>query len=320
MWCLNGYTQAMIWPPIMRIFAEMMQEEKKVKYCVHITSTMALGTLVSYLLSAAMIGLAGWRYVFFAAAVCMITAALVFKRGFGKVDKLAEKNSEPEDEEKQKHFDEKEMKTKEKVSAMPFSQVLAHSGLLLLLIPVIVHGILKDGVTAWVPTYISETFLASPTISILVTTMLPVINLTGAYAAQFMYHRFFGKQEVKTASFFFMIATGALLLLWKLGSVHMFLTAGLLSVITASMMAVNTLFVNLLPLQYEKEGRVSTVSGFLNAMAYVGCAISTYGIGVLVQRVGWNITIFAWLFITAIAMVVCFVLRKRAFQVRRREE
>ena len=44
-WCVNGYTQAMIWPPIMRIFAKMMTEERKVKYCVHITSTMAVGTL-----------------------------------------------------------------------------------------------------------------------------------------------------------------------------------------------------------------------------------------------------------------------------------
>lgn len=311
-WGANGYTQAMIWPPIMRIFAEMMQEEKKVKYCVHITSTMAVGTLVSYLLSAAMIGIAGWKYVFFAAAVCMIAAALVFKGGFRNVEKNAGKFGKSEDGIKMKE-------TKASASAVPFSWLLVNSGLFLILVPVVVHGILKDGVTAWVPTYISETFLASPTISILVTTMLPVINLTGAYAAQFMYRRFFGRQEVKTAAFFFMIATGALFLLWKFGSVNMFLTAGLLSMITASMMAVNTLFVNLLPLRFEKEGRVSTVSGFLNAMAYVGCAVSTYVIGVLVQRVGWSITIFAWLFITAIAMAFCYILRKRSFSVRKRE-
>ncbi len=137
---------------------------------------------------------------------------------------------------------------------MPFAKLLTASGLLFLLIPVVVHGVLKDGVTSWVPTCISETFMASPTLSVLVTTMLPVINLTGAYAAQFMYRRFFQKQEVKTASFFFLIATGALVLLWRFSAVNMFLTAGLLSVITASMMAVNTLFVNLLPLHFEKEG------------------------------------------------------------------
>ena len=85
-WCANGYTQAMIWPPIMRIFAKMMTEERKVKYCVHITSTMAVGTLASYLLSAAMIAAAGWRFVFYAAAVCMCGTALVFWRGFARVE------------------------------------------------------------------------------------------------------------------------------------------------------------------------------------------------------------------------------------------
>ncbi|WP_333650579.1 MFS transporter [Lacrimispora sp.] len=312
-WCANGYTQAMIWPPIMRIFAKMMTEEKKMKYCIHITSTMAVGTLASYLLSAAMIAAAGWRYVFYAASVCMCAAALVFRGGFAKVEAYAQKYEENESE--------KLVEGNEKtVSAMPFSQVLVSSGLVFLLVPVVVHGVLKDGVTSWVPTYISETFLASPTISILVTTMLPVINLTGAYAAQFMYRRYFGRQEVKTATFFFLTATGALFLLWRFSAVNMFLTAGLLSVITASMMAVNTLFVNLLPLHFEREGRVSTVSGFLNAMAYLGCAISTYGIGVLVQHAGWDITIFGWLLITAAAMAVCFVLKNKPFTAGEKEE
>lgn len=328
-WCANGYTQAMIWPPIMRIFAKMMTEERKVKYCVHITSTMAVGTLASYLLSAAMIAAAGWRFVFYAAAVCMCGAALVFWRGFAKVEAYSAKHGAAEayggviehggvveSGNVVKYEKTTEQGKAADTGSMPFGQLLTASGLLFLLIPVVVHGVLKDGVTSWVPTYISETFMASPTLSILVTTMLPIINLTGAYAAQFMYRRFFQKQEVKTASFFFLIATGALVLLWRFSAVNMFLTAGLLSVITASMMAVNTLFVNLLPLRFEKEGRVSTVSGFLNAMAYLGCAISTYGIGVLVQHAGWQVTIFGWLAITAAAMAVCFALRNRVFTVK----
>lgn len=320
-WCANGYTQAMIWPPIMRIFAKMMTEERKVKYCVHITSTMAVGTLASYLLSAAMIAAAGWRFVFYAAAVCMCASALVFRRGFKMVETYSADHGDGDERGNAAVYEKKGERRKETENgSMPFAKLLTASGLLFLLIPVVVHGVLKDGVTSWVPTYISETFMASPTLSVLVTTMLPVINLTGAYAAQFMYRRFFQKQEVKTASFFFLIATGALVLLWRFSAVNMFLTAGLLSVITASMMAVNTLFVNLLPLHFEKEGRVSTVSGFLNAMAYLGCAISTYGIGVLVQHMGWQVTIFGWLAMTAAALAVCFALRKQVFTVKSKKE
>lgn len=314
-WCANGYTQAMIWPPIMRIFAKMMTEERKVKYCVHITSTMTLGTLFSYLLSAGMIAAVEWRFVFFAAAVCMCLAALVFKHGFTTVERysLMQEKQICEDvigEHTVDHVTNENMLAGQGASSMPFSKLLVTSGLLVLLVPVVVHGVLKDGVTSWIPTYISETFQVSATMSVLVTTMLPIVNLTGAYAAQFMYRRFFHRQEVKTAAFFFFVAMVGLVLLWRFSAVNMFLAAGLLSVITASMMAVNTLFVNLLPLRFEKEGRVSTVSGFLNSMAYLGCAISTYGIGVFVQHAGWKAMIFGWLLMTVVAMMVCFMGRK----------
>lgn len=49
-WGINGYAQAMIWPPIIRIFAEMVSREQKMKFCVDIVSSQVLGTLASYLL------------------------------------------------------------------------------------------------------------------------------------------------------------------------------------------------------------------------------------------------------------------------------
>ena len=44
-WGINGYAQAMIWPPIIRIFAEMVSREQKMKFCVDIVSSQVLGTL-----------------------------------------------------------------------------------------------------------------------------------------------------------------------------------------------------------------------------------------------------------------------------------
>ena len=164
------------------------------------------------------------------------------------------------------------------------------------------------------PTYIQEIFHTSSSFSILITTVLPIVNLTGAYAAQFMYQKFFQKQEIRTVAFFFVIATGALLGLWKFGDVSVVVTVVLLGIITASMMAVNTLVVNLLPLHFVKMGRAATVSGFLNSMAYLGTAISTFTIGIMVESSGWNRTIFGWFIMTAAAMVICFLLYKKKFE------
>lgn len=303
-WCINGYAQAMIWPPIIRIFAEMLEEKTKLRFCINIISTQALGTLASYLLSAAVIYLNGWNGVFFVAAALLIAAALLWDIKFRKIEKFSmEFGIEDGTKDGIKS-------SSRKVNQVPFLSILTGSGILVILIPVIVHGVLKDGVTSWVPTYISETFLTSPALSILVTTVLPVINLTGAYAAQYLYRKW-KKQETKTAACFFLAATVSLLCLWLFGSKSLLLTVILLSVITASMMAVNTIFVNLLPLRFERAGRVSTVSGFLNSMAYLGCAISTFTIGIMVQNNGWKNTILSWLGITFLALIICILFRNK---------
>ena len=77
------------------------------------------------------------------------------------------------------------------------------------------------------------------------------------------------------------------------------------------MMAVNTLFVNMLALRFENVGRVSTVSGFLNSMAYLGTAISTFTIGVMVEKLGWNLTIGSWVAVTFVALLLCIVYKNR---------
>lgn len=304
-WGINGYAQAMIWPPIIRIFAEMLEEKHKMKYCINIVSSQVVGTLAAYLLAAGVMWIAGWRSVFGAAAVCLAFMALVWIRGFGKVERFSLAHGSQGRQEEQKTSS---------VVQESFSRVLAVSGLAMVIFPVVVHGMLKDGVTSWVPTYISETFLASPSLSILVTTVLPIINLTGAYAAQIIYPRC-RRREVETAAVFFAAATAALVGLRLAGSLSMILTAVLFAVITASMMAVNTVFVNLLPLRFEKTGRVSTVSGFLNAMAYLGTAVSTFVIGVMVERFGWNVTIDTWVALTAAALLLCVMKRKKSFHI-----
>lgn len=89
--------------------------------------------------------------------------------------------------------------------------------IMMIVFPVFVHGMLKDGVTSWVPTYINETFCTSASFSILVTTVLPIVNLSGAYIAKYVYRKLNGQEE-KAASVFFLAATAALISLLLAGN------------------------------------------------------------------------------------------------------
>ena len=298
-WMINGYAQSMIWPPIIYIFSSMMTEMDKIKYCVDIVSTQAAGTFASYLLSSLIIRYGPWEFVFLSAGMFLLMVAAIWMVGFSAICKSANRTQSVL---KKENF---EIYKKEKnLQNTPFLQLFFGSGIGFLLIPIFVHGILKDGVVSWVPTYLAETFDSGASLAILLTTIIPIINLSGAYIGRYSFKRM-GYNELKASALFFLIAVAALMSIYLYGHCNMLVTALIISIITASMMAVNTLLINVYPLRFEKQGRVATVSGFLNAVAYIGTAISTYCIGILVQNRGWGITILSWLFITIIALFIC---------------
>lgn len=314
LWGINGYLQSMIWPPIIRIFAECYTRERKMKYIVDLASSMAIGTLTSYLLSAGVMRVLGWHAVFFTAAGVMLPLALVWAFGFQWVDRKSQEcagkdlqtadlpcRTEAPGEEASRG------KTK-----IPFGRLLGASGICLILFPVWIHGMLKDGVTQWVPTYICDSYAVSASFSVIITMILPVINLSGAYLARFAQKRR-PDREIENSAVFFAVATAALSGLLLLNGVSAVLSVLLFAVITSCMLAVNTLYVSMIPMHFEAVGRVSTVSGFLNAMAYIGSAVSTFTIGVVVERAGWSGAILGWIFLTAAALAAAFAFRKKQF-------
>ncbi len=304
-WGINGYFQAMIWAPIIRIFAEMLSEDDKIKCSVNISSSGVVGTLLSYLLSAVLIAHFHWKSVFFVASILLFLVTVVFWFEFQSILTFSNRNSEGKsDREGMEPIKEKEGQR------IDFKTLLFGSEILFILIPIIIHGVLKDGVTAWVPTYISSNFGLAPSFSILLTTILPIANLTGAYAGWAIYRKMKGN-IAKSNMVFFIGSAASLILLLAFGKVSAVLTVVLLAVITSSMMAVNTLSISIYPLKFEKDGRVSSVSGFLNAMAYIGTAFSTFAIGLIVKYRGWQDTIFTWLAMTIIAAAICFIAVKK---------
>ena len=124
----------------------------------------------------------------------------------------------------------------------------------------------------------------------------------GAYAAGFVHKRV--KNECLGCAIFFGIASVALLALNIFGGAGALFSAALLAVITSSMIAVNTLIVSFVPLRYSAAGLSATVSGFLNSMAYIGAAISSFAVGVMVEKLGWGATTISWFVACALAALL----------------
>ena len=87
------------------------------------------------------------------------------------------------------------------------------------------------------------------------------------------------------------------------------------AILTGSMHGANLMFTSMLSPAFQKYGKVSTVSGVLNACTYIGSAVSTYGIAVISARSGWSTTLLIWLGIALVGTALCF-LTARSWQRR----
>ena len=281
LWAANGLFQAMVWPPIVRLFAECIPFEQQDSACVSINSTTPAGTLGAYALSAAALALAGWRMAFWACGVLMLAAAVLWTVGSAPLRRAAGSGSAkaaPEGPAARKAGP---------GAARRMLPALFAAGLVWLVVPAMLHGGLKDGVTSWVPSMIQSNFGASPAFSAAVSMVLPLVNLTGAYLAGWLDHRVF-RNEVKTSAALMGLALACLLALPMAVQASLPVSLVLLAATTALMLGVNTMFINVMPVKIGRSSGAAVLSGSLNAITYLGAALATWGIGTAAEGFGWG--------------------------------
>ena len=298
-WCVNGLFQAFIWSPMIRLMYEYYKTETRMKACVSLNSSVPIGTMAAYGLTALVIWLSGWRTMFVLAGAALIGTSLFWITGMKQVERYAAESG------KMAEMPSGETGGSAK-AAVNWKSLLIQSRFLFLMMALFVQGALKDGVTTWVPTYISETYGLSAILAITSTMVIPVFNLLGVYLASFANLHWF-RNEVRTAGAFFVVSAAAILVLRLSSGRSMAVSFLMLALATTAMMAVNTMLIAVLPSYFGVIGRASSVSGLLNSSVYAGGAVSTYGIGALSVALGWNATIVIWFLMAAVSAVICFL-------------
>lgn len=298
-WGVNGWAQAMIWAPLLRVFSVMLEANDKINACVNIVSSQVIGNFASYLLSAGLLKFLSWHWLFAVPAAILSTCALFWHRIFGGLLKKAGQREVSAVE-------------RSRNASINLRSVLIGTGLSVVVIPAVVHGTLKDGLTAWIPTYLGESFSLSASAALFLTAVVPLMNLSGAYMAKAV-HRMTGENTL-VSCVLLMAAGAAMLALLVAAQNHgALLSAVLLSGVTAMMMAVNTLLVAIFPLRFEKQGCVSLVSGLINALGYLGAAVSMAGAGYVIEHFGWGPALWTAASLAAfaaVAGVVTFICRR----------
>lgn len=293
-WGINGFAQSMMWPPIVAILSRLLTESDYKKACVYVSWGSSFGTIFVYLTAPVVISMTGVRYVFIicacAAAFFSVFWKLDFKRSFASdfinADVVPVKNNS--------------VKKEEKFS----SYTVLVLGVIML--GIVMQGALRDGITNWMPTFVSDTFGAGSAVSILTGVVLPVFSIISFKVAAIVYEKFFDN-EVRCAAVIFAVGTAALLLLYAVYDFSIILSVLLFAVICGTMHGVNIMLIAMTPPYFGKYNKVSLISGMLNSCTYIGSALSTYSVAVFRDISGWRNTILLFSVIALVGTLFCSI-------------
>lgn len=290
-WAVNGFAQAFMWPPLVKIMATLFTSEDYKKACVIVTWGSSFGTIAVYALSPVCISLFGWRGVFVVSAFFAVLMSVIWMK------KCRFENGST-------HFvTNKITETNEKFGV----KYLVLMGLIMFAI--VLQGILRDGVTTWMPSYISETFNLDRRAAILTGVILPVFSIGAIQLTSVIYRKFI-KSELMLASVVFFAGFISALLIFSVNGKSAPFSILFSAILTACMHGVNIVMTCMVPPYFAKYGNISFMSGLLNFCTYIGSAASGAGLALFSEKFGWSATIVLWAVIALLGGLICLAVTK----------
>ncbi len=319
LWGVNGFAQALMWPPMVKIMTDLLTPEDYRRSCVTLSLGSSLGTMGIYLISALLIKLTdNWRSVFFFSALCGAVMAFVWEFGVGALQKYAKKSgtefssepampSESADGKAGSTGTLPESRASGKTRFNPF----AASPIILIMLAIIFQGMLRDGLEQWMPSFLAEGYGLETSGAILSSVVMPIFTFLCIKAAAVLYDKRFSNQ-LSASAFLFSVALASTLVLFLLFRTGIaWIGIVLISLAAGTMHGINLMLISYVPSDYEKYGNVSFISGLLNFCTYIGSAIFTYGIAKIAEVWDWNVTILSWALVALLGLAVSLACVRR---------
>lgn len=282
-WCINGFAQSFMWPPMVRLMTGLFDVETYQKAVVRVSWGSSFGTILVYLAAPLLITVSGWESVFFSSAALSGGLALVFLRLCPDIEV---------------RYTKKETK---RGSGGLFSPMM-----LAIMLAIVLMGTLRDGITTWMPSYIDETYHLGSAASILTGAVLPAFSILCFQLAHRIHNKWL-KNPIFCAAVIFAAGMISAFLLFLFSGKSAAFSVGFSALLIGSMHGVNLMLISIVPSYFREGGNVSTVSGALNACTYIGSAMSAYGMARLSETAGWSATLLLWTAIAFFGTCLCFL-------------
>lgn len=285
LWLLNGFTQSCLWSGIISVISKTIDDKHMNFAVILLSTTTCIGTVITYGASSLFAHINNYKMMFLFSAVIMTVLGIVW---FSLYSTKLEVN---------------DVKTvQQEKTAQKKSDIGGLLGLMLMIsVFAVIHNIIKDGLTTWMPDILKERYMLGDSVSILLTIALPLIGVFGAMISIRTVNRF--KNFISAISLFFAVAAvsiGAIVFAPQMNAVIAVLFFGSA---VCMMHGINNISTSVAPLKMRDSIDSGKFAGIMNGCCYLGSTISSYGFGKLADNYGWQ-TVLNMIFALCIVSVV----------------
>ena len=303
-WGLNGIFQSMGWSPSVKTLANWFPTRVRGKISGLYGSSFHIGNVASWLLAGYLASRWGWRFVFWVPAVGFALSGI---HVLVRVRNAPEDIGLPPIEEYEQyggfapHNDSPERRARVREEgdrhagfAFTLRRTLGNpkawcAGLAYLCLSVVGFGFLL-----WAPTYLAEVHGVSISQAADKAIVLPLAGAVMAFVAGWATDRFFGSRRAPVIVG--MMVVGGVLL-WFYPTIPVsrsVVNLCALGMIGGATFAAQALIVTGMAMDLGTRKAAASVTGFIDALGYVGATVTGVGTGWLIEHYDWTVCFHAW--------------------------
>lgn len=294
-WAVNGFAQSMLWGPLLRSIGSQYPQERKPFIASLLVSSVGVGSVLGILLATAAIQLKNVQYAFLIPGMFALLSAVAVILFFCPGTEAATVGN-------------RESSKKNAAVHSAFFSII-NSRMLLLLVPALFHGILKDGINLWAAAYFMDTFGVDLVAMSFYVFAVPLLSLIGRLIYP-VFYRFFRQQEHIVSVFALGICVVCLIPLclpWiPVGAAAIFL-----GITAAAISVVNTSFLTIYPMRHQAEGCVSKVVGVMDFATYAGAGIGSLVYGIWLEQHSYTGVFLSWIILAVLAVGILMFWQKK---------
>lgn len=283
MWLINGLLLSCLWSSIITILGENLDGRHMNRALVIMSTTATVGTIFAYGSSAFFVWLGNYRFMFVFASGALIVMGVVWLILF----KSHHSHTEAEIAESSK-----------KSGTAKFISFL----FVAMAFFAIVDNLVKDGLSTWVPAILTEEYNMKNEVSILSSIVLPLLGTVGGLMSVALNKRF--ENFVRLSSGLFAVAALFIFIIMNAGRYGAYLMILCFGIVVCMMYGVNNIITSIAPLKMRGNTDPGKIAGILNGFCYLGSTLSSYGLGLIADKNGWQAVFLTLLILSAICGIV----------------